>query len=499
MPYEIIIVGAGIGGLTAGALLAARGFSVCVLERAERPGGCAAVFEKFGYAFELGASLYACWGKGEIHDRVFVELPVDPPETRDSAPAYVVRLPGQCDVAIDADPEKFEANLRMAFPECADRAVDFYNQIDHISEGLIRILTRLPDAHTASRLRLIRAAAPDARVAAQLLRLLKHPCARHLSGTSERFRRFIDIQLQTFGQRPSDSCAYLYAAMALAIPRRGMASIRGGASALPERLAESIKKSGGEVRLNAPVLRLVYDSYGHARGVNLLNGETVEASRAVISNLTIWDTYGRLVGLDHTPERVRSEMKKMWGWGAYLLFLGLEDKGVMVLPGEHILTLTDWQSGKAYEAETAQFTFTCAPSWDPRAPEGKRAVTVWTHTPVEQWFTFHKDETEHEEMDQAILERWWKTLHTNMPELGDGIEVIETATPRTLYEMTRRKLGMVGGVGQSVDLFGMRSPSYRTPIPNLYLVGDTTFPGQGIAAVSHSAMVVANEITRHGR
>jgi phytoene dehydrogenase-like protein len=81
-----------------------------------------------------------------------------------------------------------------------------------------------------------------------------------------------------------------------------------------------------------------------------------------------------------------------------------------------------------------------------------------------------------------------------MPELGSGIEVIETATPRTFYEQTRRKLGMVGGVGQSLDVFGANYLSHRTSLPNLFMVGDSVFPGQGIAAVTQSALIVANEI-----
>jgi phytoene dehydrogenase-like protein len=81
-----------------------------------------------------------------------------------------------------------------------------------------------------------------------------------------------------------------------------------------------------------------------------------------------------------------------------------------------------------------------------------------------------------------------------MPELGSSVEVIETATPRTFYENTRRRLGMVGGVGQSLDVFGPNSLSHLTAIPNLYMVGDSVFPGQGIAAVTQSGLIVANEL-----
>ncbi|HEY0323515.1 MAG TPA: NAD(P)/FAD-dependent oxidoreductase [Pyrinomonadaceae bacterium] len=494
MAHEVLVVGGGIGGLTVAALLAARGVNVCLLEKEPRGGGCAVSFERFGYQFEAGASLYASWQPGEIHERVFSELPVAAPEVRPAQPPYVVRLPDGTDVPLSENDEEFEETLRLKFPECARQAVRFYREIQPLGEALQRVARRVPDLRTASLARRARAVAPEARVAARVLRAMRHTAALHLVDVSERFRRFIDVQLEIFSQRSSEECAYLYAAVALSLPRRGMYAIRGGASGLADALTESIRQSGGTLRFNAPVLRLAYDAAGRARGVDLLSGETVEATRAVISNLTAWDTYGKLVGSGHTPESVRRRIKSLRGWGAYLLYLGLDEAATASLPADHILALTDWQEGSAYTPEETQFMFGVAPDWDRRAPVGKRAVTVSTFTEAEQWFSFHEDETEHEAQDQMMLERWWERIHRLMPELGASVEVIETATPRSFYDYTRRRLGMVGGVGQSLDVFGMNSLTHRTMIPNLYMVGDTVFPGQGVAGVTQSALIVANEI-----
>jgi C-3',4' desaturase CrtD len=494
MAHEVVVVGGGLGGLTAAALLAARGISVCLLEKEPRGGGCAVTFERFGYTFEAGASLYASWQPEEIHERVFAELQVEPPLVRPAVPAYVVRLPDGTDVAVTGNFEEFAESLRRAFPECADAAIKFYREIAPIGDALRRIARRVPDLRTASLTRRMRAALPEARVARRVLSSLNHTASQHLSRTSPRFRRFIDVQLQIFGQRDSMECAYLYSAVALMLPLWGMYAIRGGASALADALTEAIKKSGGTIRFNAPVLRLAYDAGGRATGVDLLSGERVEATRAVISNLTAWDTYGKLVGTSNTDEGVRKRLKDLRGWGAYLLYLALNEEAARRLPADHLLALTDWQEGKDYEPEGTQFMFGSAPEWDTRAPQGKRAVTVSTFTEASQWFSFHEDETEHEEQDQRYLEACWQRIHASMPELGDGVEVIETATPRSFYDYTRRKLGMVGGVGQSLDVFGLNSLTHRTAIPNLFMVGDTVFPGQGVAGVTQSALIVASEL-----
>src|SRR5437764_15456265 len=100
MRYEVVVVGAGVGGLTTAALLAARGVSVCLIEKESRAGGCATPFAHAGYEFEPGAGLYACWQPDEIHAREFAELPLAPPATQRLRPAYVVRLPDLSDLLV---------------------------------------------------------------------------------------------------------------------------------------------------------------------------------------------------------------------------------------------------------------------------------------------------------------------------------------------------------------------------------------------------------------
>jgi C-3',4' desaturase CrtD len=484
MAYEVIVVGGGIGGLTAAALLAARGINICLIEKESRVGGCAASFQKFGYEFELGAGLYASWQPGEIHERVFAELAVAPPEVHPVSPAYVVRLPDGTQVTLTENDDEFEASLRAGFPECAEAALNFYRELVPLDEALRHATRSLPELINAD----------AARMSPRLLSSMNHTAAEHLTQTSLRFRRFIDAQLELFAQCDNETCSYIYAARALMLPRRGMHAIRGGASALAETLGAAIKKSGGTMRLNTTALRLAYDSTGRATGVDLLSGETVEATRAIVSNLTVWDTYGKLVGLNRTPNDTRKQLKNLHGWGAYLLFLGLDEDAAARLSVDHVLALTDWQEGRTFDPQEAQLMMASAPGWDARAPEGKRAATVSTFTEAADWFSFHEDESEHEEQDQAMLETWWKRIHTAMPELGDGVEVIETMTPRDFYESTRRKLGMVGGVGQSLDVCGSNSLAHKTVLPNLFMVGDTVSPGVGVAAVTQSALIVANEI-----
>jgi phytoene dehydrogenase-like protein len=253
------------------------------------------------------------------------------------------------------------------------------------------------------------------------------------------------------------------------LTREDLYSIRGGPASLAERLAESIKRSGGNLRLNSPVLRLAYDESGRAIGVDLLSGERVFA-KAVVSNLTIWDTYGKLVGLNRTPAEVKKELNALHGTGVYVLYASIEEAAVARLPAERMRV----------EDSDGEFTVAIAP--------GKRAVTFTTRTEIDSWFTYQSSEEDYEEWDQAALEHFWKRLHAALPELGSDIEIIETANPRTYYDSTRRKLGMVLGIDP-------RRVSHLTAVPNLFMVGDTVSAEPRVDAVVQAAIRLTTDET----
>ena len=452
MDCEVIVVGGGIGGLVTAALLAARGVDVCLFERQSRVGGCVASFSHLGCEFEPTVGLYSGWEPQSTWERIFSDLPLSRPAATKLSPNFIVRLANGIDVEVSDDQEHFETNLTRAFSDCADAAIAFFDQIRNAPrDGQIEV-------------------------------------ASLLANTSRDFRDFIDVQLQTFAQRTSNDCSAARAAEVLAVARGGLWSIDGGAQLLAQRLVDCVRASGGRLRLDAPVLRLAYGSDGAPIGIDLLSGERVTARRAIISNLTIWDTYGKLVGLTHTPKSVAANLKRLTAWGAYLLFLTIDDP--KTLPGSHMLVVCDRNESEPYVPDRDQLLINIGSHAS--SASGNAAMTVTTFTSAQDWLSFHEDSSSQEQQDQAALEFWWVRLHQALPELGSSVEPIETASPQTFYEMTRRRFGMIGSPFPA-DLSDFDFS--RTAFPNLFLVGDTSTRGIGLEAVGQSALALADLLT----
>jgi phytoene dehydrogenase-like protein len=471
MTYDVVVVGAGIGGLTVAALLAKRGMNVCILERQSQVGGCIGRVQFGDLDFEPGMGIYPGWGSGEIYDQLFSELQMEIPKASLIESDYVVRFEGQ-DIRLKRDADEFFEELRAAFPESADAAVEFYKQVIRINE--LRLERNKPGFATS--VRRLWSKDNGLRNAGQVTAF------NAASQTSTRFQDFVDTQLRAFLHSSIDRCSLSSASRVLSLPRQPLYSIEGGIATLAERLAESIKSAGGSVRLNQPVLRLSYSERGEPTGVDLLNGETISARRAIVSNLTIWDTFGKLIGLNRTPPALKSALAKLQSKGAYLIYAAVEAPALERLPASNFLVETSDSN------DESNLSSELTVSIRPPQSNGLCAATIKASTEVAPWFSYQTSETDYEEWDQSVLEVVWSRLHRAVPEFGSEIEVIETANPRTYYEQTRRKLGMVMESTPGGQLLTL-------PFSNVPIVGDTV-SGASVELVVRSSILLATELTR---
>lgn len=490
-PAHIVVIGAGIGGLTAAALLANAGQRVTVLEAHTYAGGSAGTFFQKGYRFDAGATVAGGFQYGGPHHLIGEQLGIEWP-VRLHEPAWVVHLPGQS-VALTRD----NTDVLRAFPQSAT----FWQEQTRIADlGWTLAAEGLPwpPQSPAEALRLAQigwAHFPrDLRLLPLVFASAHDWLRRHRLGADAAFHRFIDAQLLISAQTTAAQANAVYSATALDLARQGVYHVRGGMGGLAEVLIQRIRSLGGEVCFRQRVTRL-HVTNGRVSGLDVQTGRRGQPAFMpadfVIANLTPWSLDG-LLG-EASPSQLRREVRgRQAGWGAFVLHLGVDARRLPPGLPDHHQFITE-MTGPLGEGKSIFLSL--SPAWDAsRAPDGHRAVTITTHTAVQPWWdALAAGGAAYETRKADYTERLLSGIEQVLPGFRQSVVLALPGSPVSYAFYTGRHLGMVGGFPQR-SLLAARGP--QVGLPNLRLVGDSIFPGQSTAGVSLGALRVYRDVLR---
>jgi C-3',4' desaturase CrtD len=489
---RIVVIGAGLGGLTAAALLARQGYSVLIADQAWVPGGCASTFKRRGFTFDVGATQVAGLEPGGIHHRIFEMLNIEPPEATFCDPACAVLLPGETQpIRVWRDPERWQQERQRQFPG----SEPFWQFLHQLFEASWAFQSRDPVIPPRS--------AWDVWQTAAALRPGTLITVPHIFSTvgdalrayglagDRRLKTFLDLQLKLYSQVDSDETALLYAATALGVSQspQGLFHLQGSMQMLSDRLTTALKRDGGDLRMRHRA-QTIHVKNGKTTGVtleNLKTGElTFEPADHVVANVTVQNLM-TLLG-DHAPVGYRHRVDKLpQSSGAFVIYLGVDAAAIPPNCPPHLQFLYDYD-GPIGE-NNSLFVSVSQPS-DGRAPEGKATIIASSFTDPNRWSRAEDYELLKKTYAEAAIARL--AQYFNLTQ--NTILHQEAATPKTFERFTGRSLGIVGGIGQRVNTFGPFGFANRTPLQNLWLVGDSTHPGEGTAGVSYSALTTVQQI-----
>lgn len=491
--YDVIIIGAGIGGVTAAALLAHSGHRVLLLEGHLEPGGCASSFRRkrpdgSHYIFDVGATLFGGFQPGGAHDWVARRLGIRFPVVR-LEPAMQVWLPDRV-ITRTGDPRHWQAERQTAFPEQAAQAERFWQHQERLADISWRFAAQhppMPPETPGDLLRLLPTLRPELMgLLPHLPRTVEHEL-RRCGLTDRALRTFLDAQLLISAQVPSDECAWLFGSVALDLARQGVFYAEGGAWTIARTLADACIRDGGEVRYRTWVTRILLE-HGRAAGVQTQTGEVYHA-RHVIANLTLGDVQ-RLLDGPIPPALERAARITPAAWGAFMLYLGVDAAAIPPDLCTHHQIVCDYA---APLGEGNSVFLSLHPAFDTsRAPAGQRALTVSTHTRPEEWWAARSaGRTVYNERKEQLAGQMLAAVERVLPDIRRHIRYQQSGTPVTFQRYTRRERGMVGGLGQRPTQSGFAGLGIRAAhVPGLWLVGDSIFPGQSSAAVTQSGIHV---------
>ncbi|MCM1981278.1 phytoene desaturase family protein [Lyngbya confervoides] len=492
---EIIVIGSGIGGLCCAALLAHYGFDVLVCESHALPGGAAHAFQRQGYCFDSGPSLYSGLSYSpssnplrQVLDAIGEDLDWV------NYDAWGCCLPeGNFSAKIGADAFcEILANLR------GKEAVQQWRSLQRVMQPLGEAAIAIPTAAFRANPGVVFSLG---RYAPAFLQYARY--AKQLTGpfseivqplVRDRFiLNWLDLLSFLLSGLPASGTIGAEMAFMFAEWYRPQVQLdypKGGSGAIVAALCRGITKQGGSIRYNSHVETLLVEGQ-RAVGVQLRGGEQLRARRAVISNASIWDTL-RLIPPEAISPRFRQRRQATPVSPSFMhLHLGIDAANLPPHLDCHYIVVNDWDRGVSAEQNVVAISI---PSLlDPTlAPPGKHNIHVYTPAtePYEPWQGLERPV--YDRLKEQRSQVMWQALERIIPDIRQRCEVTLVGTPLTHARFLRRHRGSYGpAIAAGQGTF----PGPAMPLPGLYCCGDSNFPGIGVPAVAASGMIAAHTLT----
>jgi carotene isomerase len=487
---EVLVIGSGIGGLTAGALLARYGYRVIVCESHSIAGGAAHSFSRQGFHFDSGPSFYA--GLSDPRSLNPLRQVLDAIGESVAAVAYDplghYHFP-EATVPIYGNSTRYRQTIAEITPAGAAE----YQQFEHELLQLYQALRPIPTLALRADWQLVGILL--SRYGWATLKLLPQlgNIQASVGQVMDRWvrdpwvRRLIDLECFLLSGLKAHGTVAPEVAFMLGERTNSMIDYPvGGSGAIVQALVRGLQKWGGQLRLNAHVDQILVEQ-GRAIGVRLKRGEELRAP-IVISNATVWDTYTNLLKPEDLPISYRQTALSTPVIDSFMhVHLGIRADGLEHLTGHHVV-VHDSAQDITTPGNTCMISIPSV--WDSQlAPPGHHVVHAYTLESYRDW----QRDGEYESRKRVKAEPLFRALEKVIPDIRQRITLELIGTPLTHARYLRRYQGTYGpGIAAGQGMF----PSCHTPIQGLYRVGDSTMPGIGVPAVAASGILCANTLVK---
>lgn len=482
--YDVVVVGAGIGGLTCGATLAQAGKKVLVVEGEERAGGFAREFQHGLYNINPAIHLIMGCGPAGPSGHGLIDTALSQLGVRDQCdfvpvnPFYRVQLPDfQMDVPAGRD--AFLEVYQKSFPGENQALDDLVSLCSQIYQEFIRfpVVPRWQD---------------------WVLMPLRFPKVfRYANATlgsvmnnylsSQRVKAAFAILWPYLGLPPGRVSFLIWAMMMAGYIEEGAFYCRGGFQHFADAISAGLENHGGELILGTQVSKIHSDRFG-VRGVSLDNGQEI-AAPVVISNSEAITTFRDLLGAEQVPSSYLQRLDRL---EPSLSVLGLylaTDLDVLALGVPKVTMITGWDLDGAYQ-DALRGTVGGLGMHIPTvqdsslAPPGEHLVILQAFIPSA---TRELSSSTSAQFADKLLEEAERVL----PDLRNHITFVAGASDGISQQYPLQRLGPIYGWAATPQQVGPRRLPNRTPIEGLYLTGHWTQPGQGIWTVVLSGINTA--------
>lgn len=480
-PYDALVIGSGIGGLTTAALLADIGWKVAVLEQHYTAGGYTHSYARNGYEWDVGVHYIGDMGAATTARRLMDHLSQGQLQWAAMDAVYDRFFLGDQAFEAVAGKAEFRDNLVRHFPDEA-AAIDRYLELlAEVSRGMRGFaLSRLL---SPGQLKLVQP------VLRRLLPDSFHRTTRdvleELTGNATLIA-VLTGQWGDLGLPPARSSFIIHALIARHYLHGGFYPV-GGSWRIAETIIPRIQASGGEVFTYARVQQILVEN-GKACGVLMADGERILAP-CVISSAGVMNTFQRLLppdavtrsGYDRLLRQVTPSMAHV---GLYIGLketaeaLGLPRSNFWIYPSaDYEGDLQRFEQDPSAPLPVVYVSFPSAkdPDYANRHP-GTATIEVVAPAPF-AWFerwdgsTWGQRGKDYEAFKQALGERILEVMLEKLPQLRGRIDYWEISTPLSSQHFNAYARGELYGIDHTPERFAQHWLTPRTRIPGLWLTG----------------------------
>ncbi len=477
--------------------LGARGYRVVVLERRDRPGGRAYVYEQDGFVFDGGPTVITAPFLFEELWTLCGRRLADDVELLPVSPFYRIRFPDGGVFNYTGDGDAMEAEVARLCPTDVAGYRAFMDMSRRIFEVGFERLAHAPFSKWTDM----------ARIIPEMVRLRSYRTVYGLVASfvkDERLRQVLSFHPLLVGGNPFETTS-IYSLICHLERKWGVWFPRGGTGALVDGLVDLIETQGNPIEYNAEVQQIVVE-HGRACGVKLADGRRLDAD-IVVSNADSGWTYRHLLPAetrrrwtDHKVEQARYSMSLfVWYFGTRRRYEDVAHHTILLGPRYKPL-LDDIFRNKRLADDFSLYLHRPTASDPSLAPPGHDAFYVLSPVPH---LDSGVDWTAMQEPYRQKLERF--LAQTVMPGLGPDVVSSRMLTPLgfrdDLLSLKGAAFGMEPVLLQSAYF---RPHNVSEDIENLFLVGAGTHPGAGVPGVLSSARVLDTtvpdpDVTLRGR
>ena len=486
---DIVVVGAGIAGLTSAAILSKLGLSVTLIESHQQSGGCAGTFKRKNYIFDVGATQVAGLENGGIHSRIFNFLDIPIPKSSILDPACVVDLnDGSKPINIWYENEKWIEERKNQFPG-SDKFWQLCALIHSSNWKFANNNPVLPIANVWDLSQLVKALIPQNFLTGTLLKSsmfdLLRICGAH---KDPRLIKFLNLQLKLYSQEDVYKTPALYGSTVLQMAQNphGLFHLNKSMQVLSEALEESLKLSNARVIYGQKVNSIKFNKKNKLWNINSQSKrESFEYSaKDLIYTAPPQSLINNLKNTSGKYERYKRMISKLPSpSGAIVFYAALNRNNCKQNLSSHYQFVSE---------ELGSLFLSLSQEGDGRAPIGQMTLIASIFTDTKDWFDLSKDVYLSKKKD--YLNKISLAIENKFQISSDKWIHRELATPLGFQKWTNRPKGIVGGLGQNINTFGLFGLSSRSPFEGLWLCGDSIYPGEGTAGVSQSACMVVRQI-----